>query len=86
MAQGYAINSLGDGGGILVDTVHTTRRAAIVNWLITRRGIVVTADWDDGAIEMAWRSLRDDGLDYCIKVDITASQMPGANVTERKDG
>lgn len=84
MADGYAINSIG-GGGILVDTIHTSRRAAIVNWLVTRRNTMVTADRDDDWIEFMWKNLRGE-RDYCVKVEIHASQEVDANVTEKPNG
>lgn len=83
MADGYAVNEPG-AGGILVDTVHTSRRAAIVNWLVTRKSILVTADWDDEAIEMAWRSMRG-ARTFCIKILISAVQGADGNVTDRRE-
>ena len=80
MAQAYAVNEVG-AGGILVDTVHRSRRAAIVNWLVTRKDILVTANWTDDMIEQMWRSMRGDRT-YCIKVEIRAAQGADANVTE----
>jgi hypothetical protein len=79
----YAVNEPG-GSGLLADTVHTTRRAAIVNWLCTHKGVLVTNTWSDGDIEFAWRSMRDDRT-FCIKVHIFAAQGADANVTERHD-
>lgn len=81
MRTGYAINEVG-GEGILVDTVHTSRRAAIVNWLVTRKDTMVTADRDDDWIEFMWKHLRDERT-YCIKIEISAVQGAEANVTER---
>ena len=80
MAEAFAINAVGN-GGILVDTVHHSRRAAIVNWLVTRKDILVTANWTDDMIEQMWRSMRDERT-YCIKVEIHAVQGRDANVTE----
>lgn len=80
MSTGYAINEIGN-GGIRVDTIHNTRRAAIVNWLVVSKDIMVSNAWTDDMIETAWKSYRGDN-DYCIKVDINASQEPGANVTD----
>ncbi len=81
MADGFAINAVGD-GGILVDTVHTSRRGAIVNWLVTRKDIMVTADRDDEWIKFMWQHLRGE-RDYCIKIEIHAVQGSDANVTAR---
>lgn len=80
MSDGYAINEVG-GGGILVDTVHTSRRAAIVNWLVTRKDTMVTNAHDDDWIEFMWRHLRD-AKTFCIKIEISAVQGADANVTD----
>lgn len=81
MATGFAINEVG-GGGILIDTVSSTRRAALVNWLMVAAGVEVTMAWTDDMIEQAWRSMRSAGI-YCIKVEIDASQAADANVTSQ---
>lgn len=44
--------------GIDVRSVSPTRRAAIVNWLVTRKGLFVTTSWDDDRIDKAWDALR----------------------------
>lgn len=44
-----------DARGPLVNTVSDTRRAAIVNWLVTETGMMVTQAHDDVDIENAWR-------------------------------
>lgn len=41
-------------GRILVNTVSDTRRAAIVNYLVTKGGIVITNAWSDDDIERCW--------------------------------
>ncbi len=81
MTDGYAINEIGD-GGIMVESVSPTRRAAIVNWLVVRMDLAVSNFWTDDMIEMAWKSYHGDNV-YCIKVEISASQEHGSNVTER---
>jgi hypothetical protein len=81
MTTGYAINEIGN-GGIRVDTVHSTRRAAIVNWLVVSKDMLITNAWSDDMIETAWKSMRGDN-DYCIKIEISAVQGADANVTER---
>jgi hypothetical protein len=40
------------------NTVSSTRRAAIVNWLVTDRRITVLADWTDDQIEVVWEGER----------------------------
>lgn len=81
MAEGYAINEVG-AGGILVDSVHATRRAAIVHWLRTHRNTPVTADRSDDWVEFMWKHLRSE-MTFCIRVEISAVQGAAANVTER---
>lgn len=80
MSDGYAINEVGN-GGINVSTVHTTRRASIVNWLCVSKDMPITNAWTDAMIETAWRGLRGSN-DYCIKVEISAVRSADANVTE----
>jgi hypothetical protein len=43
-----------DGGKIKVKTVSDTRRAAMVNWLVTEREIYITANMSDEQIERLW--------------------------------
>lgn len=83
MTEGYAINEVG-GGGLRIETVSPTRRSAIVNWLFARKGVPVSSQWDDAAIEQAWHRLRRD-RDYCVKVSVICSQEPGADVTVAQD-
>lgn len=40
------------------DTVCSTRRGAIVNWLVTDRHMLVLAHWTDELIEVAWERER----------------------------
>lgn len=47
-AQGFAV---ADDTGILVKTVSPTRRAAIVNWLITECGVMVSNSFTEGEVE-----------------------------------
>lgn len=44
--------------GILVKTVSDTRRAAIVNWLCTKGGLLPTMSTPDDLIENEWRARR----------------------------
>lgn len=48
MARGYA--AVFDGESILVDTVSSTERAAMVNWLVVHAGFAVPAGMGDFAI------------------------------------
>lgn len=41
-------------GEIKVNTVAATRRAAIVNWLMTERRVIAFNDWSDTMIEDWW--------------------------------
>lgn len=49
-AMGWAVIS----GNILVNTVSETRRAAIVNYLVTKHGMAITNKWTDDDIERCW--------------------------------
>jgi hypothetical protein len=44
---------IGD-GRIDVTTIHGTERGAIVNWLCTRRGVLVSKRWSDKQVYEAW--------------------------------
>lgn len=79
MSDGYAINEVGR-GGLRIDTVSTTRRAALVNWLVTRKDIPVSANWTDDMIEQMWRSMRHE-RDFCVKILVSCDQAPGSDVT-----
>lgn len=52
-ATGWAV--LAYNGRILVKTVSETRRAAIINYLVTEKDVVVTRDHTDEDIEKMWR-------------------------------
>lgn len=43
-----------DNGKILVDTVSSTRRAAIVNYLVVYKGIRIFDSYSDAKIEELW--------------------------------
>lgn len=47
---GWAVIS----GRILVNTISETRRAAIVNYLVTKHGTPITNAWTDEDIERCW--------------------------------
>lgn len=49
--HGWAVE---DKTGILIRTVSDTRRAAIVNWLVTERRVMVFANYTDDLIERLW--------------------------------
>lgn len=53
--------------GILINTVSDTRRAAIVNWLITERNEIVRASTTDEQIETMWWGLKSEE-DQCTTV------------------
>lgn len=50
--DGWAV--VGD-HGLQADTVASTRRAAIVNWLVTSAKVMVSADHSDEEIEYLWQ-------------------------------
>ncbi len=51
IASGWAATERGE---IAVDTVSPTRRAAIVNWLVTRKKELILADTTDAQTEAPW--------------------------------
>lgn len=68
-AHGWAVISKDK---IKVRTVSDTRRAAIVNWLVTERNILVRASWEDEDIERVWHeNNRGDTQTICTVVTIT---------------
>jgi hypothetical protein len=42
------------GGFIIIETVSPTERAAMVNWLVVRAGLMITEDWTDARIRAAF--------------------------------
>ena len=54
MANGYAVTLSGE---IDVRTVSPTERAAMVNWLIAARGVLVLADATDAQIRKAFEKV-----------------------------
>lgn len=65
-ADGWAVIK---NGKINVRTVSDTRRASLVNWLVTDGGVLVTAAWTDEMIEAAWGRLSP-GDAVCTTVNI----------------
>lgn len=53
--------------GILVNTVSDTRRASLVNWLISERNEMVRAVTTDDQIETMWAGLKGEH-DICTVV------------------
>ncbi len=47
-----------DDGKMLVATVSQTRRAAIINWLVTERAMIIFNENTDEEIEAAWLSMK----------------------------
>jgi hypothetical protein len=64
-AHGWAVL---DDGQINVRTVSDTRRAALVNWLVTERNILILAQTSDEAIEALWHEACGDAI--CSTVSI----------------
>lgn len=70
-AEGWAVVSKGK---ILVKTISDTRRAAIVNWLVTEARVLVLATWTDEDIENNWHQAnRGDTQTICTTVSIELS-------------
>lgn len=51
-----------DNGGINVRSVSPTRRAALVNWLVTERQLQATIFATDDDIERMWQANKGDAL------------------------
>ncbi len=54
-AKGWAV---AEGDNILIHTVYSHRRGAIVNWLVTRAMQVISNDMTDEQIENRWNACR----------------------------
>lgn len=67
VAVGWAVVS----GQILVNTVSETRRAAIVNYLVTKHAINITNKWSDEDIERCWAHWG--AYSQCSEVSIVAA-------------
>jgi len=65
-AKGWAVC---DNGGILITTVSPERRAAIVNWLVMERKLMILSTDSDNYVEEAWHELKGDA--YCCEVEIS---------------
>ena len=62
-----------DEDGINIKTVSDTRRAAIVNWLCVKWGLLATTLTTDAAIERAWKARSGDGEAKALEVSVYAS-------------
>lgn len=54
-AKGFAIKEHGE---ILVATLSATRKAAIINFLVTQRMCMIFEHNTDGEIEAMWQSMK----------------------------
>lgn len=83
MSQGFAIVEVGL--GINLETAARTRRGAIINWLLHRRGIDVTPACTDSTVERAWTALRDPD-DRCVEIAATIVEPPRPEPEPLVDG
>lgn len=67
-AAGWAIL---DRNHIKIRTVSDTRRAAIVNWLCTEKGVLVHNGTTDEQIEAAWHAECGDAICTTVDVNVT---------------
>ena len=69
-----------EGGFVVIETVSPTERAAMVNWLVVRAGLMVTADWSDDRIRAAFAGASQQRGVELIKVQVLAEGAlpPGA--------
>ena len=68
VTKGWAVF---DNGQIIVATVSSERRAAIINWLVTERCMMVLNSDTDEKIEQAWQSMKITA--ECCEVKISAA-------------
>lgn len=66
-ASGWAIC---DAGKVLVQSVSRTRIAAMVNWLVVHRGLMITNETTDEAIEAFFETQK--STVECREVEISA--------------
>lgn len=64
---GWAVR---DARGVRIKTVSDTRRASIVNWLVTERRVPICLDMTDDAIERQWELWR--GESELVEVKVAA--------------
>ena len=71
MSNGWAVIK----ESIIVNTVSSTRRAAIVNWLVASGRMTVMATVTDDMIEQAWRILKGDASVVEVDITITSEEI-----------
>lgn len=64
-----------DGGQINIKTVSDTRRAAMINWLVTERNVMIYNAMTDEHVERLWFHFR--GTADIEYVTITRTHGPG---------
>jgi hypothetical protein len=62
---GWAVR---DAQGVKLKTVSDTRRAAIVNWLVTECQVLITNAMPDDVIERQWETWRGEAQDIQVRV------------------
>lgn len=60
-------------GEVNIRTVSDTRRAAIVNWLVVDRRVLVTTAMADHQIERLWQDMA--GLAECMTVEVRVATL-----------
>lgn len=72
MAQSDTIEGWGVVGpaGLLVKTISDTRRAAVVNWLVTDAHILLLQSHTDADIERLWNEYRKDATVERVKIAV----------------
>jgi hypothetical protein len=57
-----------DDEGLKVRTVSDTRRAAIINWLVTEAGVLITSFHSDDQINAIWDAKCGDALVRPVRI------------------
>jgi len=56
--------------GLIVKTISDTRRAAIVNWLVTDAHILLLQSHTDADIERLWNEYREDATVERVRIAV----------------
>jgi hypothetical protein len=71
IAHGWAVV---DNGEIDTKTVSAGPLAAMVNWILVKKGVMATGLWSDNDVEKEWQRLR--GKAELVEVDISVARRP----------
>lgn len=78
--EGWAVTAMN--GEIYIKTVSDTRRAAIINWLVTEKNCIVKAYHTDADIEQMWKHFGQ----YAYVEPVIVSRERGDSTLSSQDG